>query len=106
MIASKEFYDNHFLAGSLAIGVILMIIIYYTPALNTLFLADSEIAVPAGVTAVSANTFQYFGMWVALLYGIFIIPTIQIYKWAALKIRAKYCHEEVTTSIKVDECIA
>ncbi len=117
LIATREFYDNHFLFGSLIIGVVLMCLIYYIPAVNDVFLANDNIHVNSTVREWMLTNFssefdatwvadpvkyqaaiddkiynlskptilEYAWIWIAVLYAIWIIPFVQIYKYCVMK---------------------
>ncbi len=105
LIATKEFYDNYFLLGSLAIGIVLMSLIYYVPGLNNLFLVGSSIKIPEVVkNPIDIVPFQYFGIWFAMIYALLIIPAIQLYKLLAMKIEQKYWPDpSINTRINVEQ---
>ncbi len=107
-IFKKEFYDNHFLLGSLMIGVILMCIIFYVPSLNDLFLNDPAIDITKdnpSITSsqVTVTLFENYGMWIALAFGLSVIPLVQGYRFIVMKCTKQSEPKQIkSTKVEID----
>lgn len=85
-IFKKESYDNWFLFGSILLGISLICLIYYIePIYNIFFKLDFDIVFSQNNVsdlnlAMNDRVFNNYGMWIALGFGLLMIPFVQAYK--------------------------